>query len=166
MTFASKHPRRRFSAAPSTDEGTVKVRLLIICTVVAGSRLSAQDYPAPSAQRTSEVSDARCESVQSPRSRSFTFRIDRYTGTAWQLTQLEKERWLWEETRLPDAPSVRRQTARDFSCTYRDSRTRRRFSSTPQVEDLAIHQIQPRIRGRKAGMDTDGRCFKSGTDVR
>ena len=84
----------------------MKVRLLIICTVVAGSRLSAQDYPAPSAQRTSEVSDARFEIVQSPLSRSFTFRIDRYTGTVWQLTQFEKERWRWEETPLPDAPSV------------------------------------------------------------
>ena len=84
----------------------MKVLLLIICTVAAGSRLSAQDYPAASAQRTSDVSDARFEIVQSPLSRSFTFRIDRYTGTVWQLTRIEKELWRWEETPLPDAPSV------------------------------------------------------------
>ena len=83
----------------------MKCRTVLLALLCTSSSAVAQEQPTP-AQRTSSVAEARFEVVQSPLAPSFTFRVDRYTGRVWQLTNVRGGFWEWEETPVPEPISV------------------------------------------------------------
>ncbi|MDR6586357.1 hypothetical protein [Herbaspirillum frisingense] len=79
---------------------------LAAMVLVSIGSANAQTSPHASHQTTSAIPNARYEIVQSPMAARWTFKLDRYTGTVWQLVSTPDSGLTWEGMMIVQSPIV------------------------------------------------------------
>jgi len=77
-----------------------------ILVLIAIGSAKAQTSPNASHQTTSAIPNARYEIVQSAMAARWTFKLDRYTGSVWQLVATSDSGLTWEGMMVAQSPTV------------------------------------------------------------